>query len=213
MNSDDPFAEAISGEAKTYDLTQSIDDLKAAGLKIKGETQLEASDQGLKFKYRSNEEDKKWPTITLPAKGAKDFDFKVDFADLKISDAKEWGCSMDLRIKFDDPEKSVITVGIRQDKSNDMTVLAQRAYDPPEGKRSYEKFKLKAPFDKGSFRMVRRDGKVYCLATGDGKVQSVIASFTIGQRSVSEFSAIARSASDSTELDVVLTGLSLKLEK
>ena len=211
--SDDPFAGAIAGEAKTFDLTQSIDDLKAAGLKIKGEPQLTTSDQGLQVKYRSNEEDKKWPTLTLASSTSKDFDVSLDFADLKIVGTKEWGCKLDLRVKFNDAEKSAITIGIRRDKKKSIYVLAQREYDLPHGKRSYEKSRLFDPFEKGQFRLVRRSGMVYCIAAGEGKPQQVIASFTVGKRSTTEFSAVTKSASDTTEMDVVLKGMSVKLDQ
>ena len=211
--SDDPFAGAIAGEAKTFDLTQSIDDLKVAGLKIKGEPQLTTSDQGLQAKYRSNEEDKKWPTLTLASSTSKDFDVSLDFADLKIVGTKEWGCNLDLRVKFNDAEKSAITIGIRRDKKKSIYVLAQREYDLPHGKRSYEKSRLFDPFEKGQFRLVRRSGMVYCIAAGEGKPQQVIASFTVGKRSTTEFSAVTKSASDTTEMDVVLKGMSVKLDQ
>ena len=107
----------------------------------------------------------------------------LDFADLKIVGTKEWGCNLDLRVKFNDAEKSAITIGIRRDKKKSIYVLAQREYDLPHGKRSYEKSRLFDPFEKGQFRLVRRSGMVYCIAAGEGKPQQVIASFTVAKRS------------------------------
>ena len=59
-----------------------------------------------------------------------DFDVSIDFAELKIAKAKDWGCNFDLQVNFEDAEKSAITVGIRRDKAKDLFVLAQREHDP-----------------------------------------------------------------------------------
>ena len=211
LTSNDPFDGVVTGEAKTYDLTQSIDELKSAGFEIEEQSQLEATGQGLKFTVRKNGDSEKWPTVKLPMQSESDFDVSIDFAELKIAKAKDWGCNFDLQVNFEDAEKSAITVGIRRDKAKDLFVLAQREHDPLHGERSYDWSQLFEPFDKGSLRLVRRDGVVYCVAGGEGKTQQVIGSYAVGQRSVSGFSIVAKSATDSSELDGIVNKMSVKV--
>ena len=211
LSSDDPFEGVIAGETKTYDLTQSIDELKTAGFEINELAQLEATEQGLKFTVRNNKDAEKWPTVKLPTSTTGDFDVSIDLTDLKIVKAKDWGCNFDLQVNFDDAEKSAIAVGIRRDKAKDLLVLAQREYDPPHGERQYDWFNLYEPFDNGSLRLVRRDGVVYCVAAGEGKTHQVIGSYTVGQLPVSGFSIVAKSAADVSELDCVVKKMSVKV--
>ena len=142
---------------------------------------------------------------------ANDFDVSVEFADLEIQNATGWGCLLDLQIEFDDAEKTVIALGMKRDESDDLFVLAQRKHVQPHGKRRYEPIQLHEPFPSGSLRCVRHAGKLYCLATAEGKPQQVIGSFTVGQRTVSKLSVVAKSEKNTAELDGVLKKLSVEV--
>ena len=135
----------------------------------------------------------------------------VDFADLKIANVTGWGCGLDLAVDFDDVENTGITVGIRRDKDNALFILVQREYDQPNKERDYDFVQLFEPFDEGTLRLVRRGGKIYAIAAADGQRQRVIGSFTVGAKMVSMFSVVAKSATDTSELDAVVKNMSVKL--
>ena len=214
LSSNDPFDGLITGDTKTYDLTGSIAELKSAGVEVNDFGQIQATAQGLKFSVRKNGDSKKRPTLKLPIKTENDFDVSIDFTDLKIVKAKGWGCYFELRASFNDAENSAISVSMRRDKENDLFVQAQRAYDRPHGKRNKsDRFQLHEPFDKGSLRLVRRDGVIYCVAASEGDPQQVVGSYTVGNRSVDDFSIIARSATNSSELDALIQKIKVTVAK
>jgi hypothetical protein len=209
QHSSDPFEGQIAGDTKVFDLSKSVEDLKTAGLEVKGEAMIESTGSGLKVTARKNVDGENWPSVATEVNSANDFDLSVDFADLKIDKVTGWGCNLDLQIDFDDVEKSAITVGVRRDKDNDLFLMAQREYDQPDGERAYDFTQLFEPFEKGTLRLVRRGSKVYALAAADGKSSRVITSFTIGGVAVSKASVIVKSATDTSELDVVVGEMSL----
>ena len=209
QHSSDPFEGQIAGDTKVFDLSKSVEDLKTAGLEVKGEAMIESTGSGLKVTARKNVDGENWPSVATEVNSANDFDLSVDFADLKIDKVTGWGCNLDLQIDFDDVEKSAITVGVRRDKDNDLFLMAQREYDQPDGERAYDFTQLFEPFEKGTLRLVRRGSKVYALAAADGKSSRVITSFIIGGVAVSKASVIAKSATDTSELDVVVGEMSL----
>ena len=211
QTSNDLLADRVAGETKDYDFSQSIDQLKAAGLNIKEEAQIETTDGGLKITARKFSDKKKWPTFQLPINSPSDFDVSIKFADLSIRKATGWGCNFDLQVDFDDAEKTEIAIGIKRDKANDLFVLAQRASDRPHGKRHYDSIQLFQPFAEGSLRLVRHAGELYCLATAEGKPQQLIGSFVVGERIASGVSIVAKSAKDTAKLDCILKKMSVKV--
>jgi len=211
LTSADPLAGVVVGQSKTYDLSQSIDQLNTAGLEVKGETQIETTADGMKITARKNADSANWPTVSATVDSAKDFDVSVSFADLKIANVTGWGCNLDLQVDFDDVEKSAITVGMRRDKDNALFVLAQREYDQPDGERGYHWVQLFKPLEQGTLRLVRHNGKIYALAAANGKPHQVINSFTVGQKAVSAISVIVKSATDTAEFDGVVKQVSLTL--
>ena len=213
QQSDDPFVDAVKGEAQVYDLAKSIDELKAAGLEVSGDAQMESTSDGIKVTARKNSNGEQWPTVSTTVNSTNDFDISVDVADVEIANVTGWGCGIDLQIYFDDVEKTAITIGLRRDKEDDLFVLAQREYDQPDGERAYDFTQLFEPFAEGTFRLVRRGGKVYALAAAKGKPHQVIASFTIGGKKVSKFAVNAKSATDTSELDAVVKRLSVKVQE
>ena len=212
QQSDDPFAGEIKGEAKIYDLAENVDELKAAGLEIKGDAQMESTPDGLKITARKNSNKEKWPTVSAAVSSKKDFDVSVDVADVKITNAKKWGSNLGLQVSFDNVEKSSISVGLRRDKNKNWFVQANEEYDQPDGKRRKDSTKLFEPFENGTLRLVRRGGKVYALAAAEGKPHQVISSFIVGDKAVENFSVIAKSATDKSKLDAVVKRLSVNLQ-
>jgi len=214
MLSTDPFDGLIAGETKTYDLTKSIDDLKSAGAEIDDFGQIQATAQGLKFTVRENGTPKKRPTVKLPVKAENDFDVSIDFTDLKIVKAKNWGCNFELQVNFNDAESSTISVCMKRNKTNDLFIQAQRGYDRPHGKRdTKDRFRLDEPFDNGSLRLVRHDGVIYCIAASEGKAQQVVGSYTVGKRPVDGISIVAKSATNSSELDALVQKIKVTVAK
>jgi len=191
MLSNDVFDGLITGETKTYDLTGSIADLKSAGVQVDGFGQIKSTAQGLKFTVRKNETSKKNPAVSLPVKAENDFDVSIDFTDLKMIKPKGWG-----------------------NKASKMFVEARRAYDRPHGKRDQnDRFQLHEPFDKGSLRLVRRDGVVYCVAASEGKPQQVVGSYTVGQRPVDGIFISSKSATTSSEIDALVQKIKVTVAK
>ncbi len=211
QNSTDPFEGAVVGEAKVFDLSKSIEELKTVGLEVTDGGQIETTSNGVKISTRKNADSAKWPAFKSMVSAKDDFDLSVGFSDLKIANVTGWGCGLDLQVDFDCVESKSLTIGMRRDKDNAMFIIAQREYDDPNGKRSYETTKLHEPFEKGTLRMVRRGGKVYALAAADGGKHRLIASYIVGKQLASAISVTGRSATDTAELDVVVKEISLKL--
>ena len=211
LNSTNPLDDAVNGESKVYSLARSIDELKAEGLTIVGEKQIESNGAGLKVKARKNSNKPDWPEVSAKANSTADFDVSVDCSDVKITNVTGWGSNVDLEVWFDDVENSAITVGLRRDKDDKLFLLAQREYNQPNGERGYHGAQLHEPFEAGTLRLVRRDGRVYCVAGAEGETQKVITSFTVGGKTASKFSVVAKSATDTSELDCVLKQLKVKL--
>ena len=214
MLSNDVFDGLITGETKTYDLTGSIADLKSAGVQVDGFGQIKSTAQGLKFTVRKNETSKKNPAVSLPVKAENDFDVSIDFTDLKMIKPKGWGCNFELKANFNDAENSTISISMKRNKASKMFVEARRAYDRPHGKRDQnDRFQLHEPFDKGSLRLVRRDGVVYCVAASEGKPQQVVGSYTVGQRPVDGIFISSKSATTSSEIDALVQKIKVTVAK
>ena len=213
FNGEPLFAQSVAGQTTHYDLAKSIDDLKAAGLEVKGGSLIESTEQGLRVTARKNSDWNNWPSVSKAVSSNRDFDVSVDFADLRISNVTGWGCGLDLGVNFEDAENSAITVGIRRDKDNKLFVLVQRECDQPNYERRYDWVQLFEPFDEGTLRLVRQGGKIYALAAAKGQPQRVVGSFTVGQKMVSMFSVVAKSATDTSKLDAVVKKMSVRLDQ
>ena len=141
----------------------------------------------------------------------RDFDLSVDFADLRIAKAAKGDCSFDLKVNFEDPEKSAISIGIRRNKDDKLYVLAQYQYDRPDQRRGYRKVELFEPFESGTLRLVRRGGKVFAIAGAAGETQRIVTRYTVAGKETKQFSARAKSAKRPAELDCVVKKLSLTM--
>ena len=207
LSSTQPLAGSVTGPNTEFDFSKSIDDLKNAGLEISDESATEATAEGLKITARGD----KCPVASMAVESNRDFDLSVDFADLRIAKAAKGDCSFDLKVNFEDPEKSAISIGIRRNKDDKLYVLAQYQYDRPDQRRGYRKVELFEPFESGTLRLVRRGGKVFAIAGAAGETQRIVTRYTVAGKETKQFSARAKSAKRPAELDCVVKKLSLTM--
>ena len=215
LNSENILTDLVKGETTVYDFSKSTDELKAAGLELRGTSKMETTAEGAKITARNNSKPGDWPSFVKRIKSDCDFDVSIDFADLKMSNASGWGCNLDLKLEFMDvdSENTKINLGIRLDKENALFINAQHEYKPPQGKRFYHKTKLLEPFESGTLRYVRRGGKIYAIIAAQGEPQRVVGTYTIGKKVLSKFEAVTKAATDSAELDAVLKKMSVTLDQ